>query len=577
MKEEETEQLKEIKPIDWKFPSPAMSYFPDGYIPRPAQIYAVDEIDKAFAAGKRVAVLEAPTGMGKSAVQKCFANAIRAVSGKTHLITSQRLLQVQYLRDWPAPEIEPLQGRSNYPCTHPEAEEGLDAANGVCRRRKKGILRDCLTEGGVPDAVALKLPASCHKCPYWAQLQKCTDNSISLFNFSSFLFQQRIGRFGKRDLMIIDEAHGVEAQLMSFVSCELTEWALSILNIKIDRDLKSKEDVVNFLRDKQVMEKIAARLDKKPGRNPEDLSEDLSRAENEALEELQAKIQTFLEFLDMTDWHVMVEEYPWRDETRRKIKCRPYYASKFANALLFSKADRILCVSATILNIEVWARNLGLSLDEVAFVQTRCDFPVENRPIYLEFCGNMGRKWFSPKENPDNPTQPKFVEKVTRILKRHEGQRGIIHCHSFELSKVLRNEVASPRFLFQDQFEDKDAMLAEHAKRTDSVIVAPAMTEGLDLKDDLGRFAIIAKVPWASLGDPIVKERANRDPDWYAWNTALRWVQAAGRTIRSKTDWSYTYLLDQGFDQFLSRYRKMVPTWVLEAMRRYAPKEVRRT
>lgn len=574
---------------EWNFePEAILARFPEGFRPRPQQEAAIRQINAAYRAGKRVVVLEMPTGGGKSFICYAFAAAVADV-GRTHFLTIQKTLQDQYTRDFPSPKLEVLKGRANYPC--PKNSE--NCANGSCTERKKGILLGCLDappgwpvdEDGDPKgllaaAVQLELEPCYHRCPYWKQLQICHDHRITLFNFSSFLFQQRIGRFGHRNLMIVDEGHNVESQLMNFVSMELTEWALSIIGVRINRRITSKEQFVEWLREEEVLTKIGDRL-KEMAEYPgdESIPEDLSRAETECLKELQGKLGNFMRFLDKTEWVLETQDYrDRRGESTRKIVARPLYAKDFANDLLFDYADRILVMSATILDVDVWAENLGLARDEVALVQTPNEFPVENRLIHMEYAGNMGRKWFSPEQNPQDPTKPKFVRKIKQIMERHQGQRGIIHCHSFELARILREEVADPRFLFQDDYKgDKQAMLADHAERTDSVIVAPAMHEGYDLRDGLSRFQVIAKVPWPSLGDKVVKERASRDDRWYAWLTALKIVQSYGRSIRSKDDWAMTYIIDSGFDGFYGRHGgRMIPRWFAEALKKYAPKEIRR-
>ena len=43
------------------------------------------------------------------------------------------------------------------------------------------------------------------------------------------------------------------------------------------------------------------------------------------------------------------------------------------------------------------------------------------------------------------------------------------------------------------------------------------------------------------------------DGRWYNWQTALRLVQACGRSIRSKDDWAKTYILDSAFDRFIKK------------------------
>lgn len=570
----------------WKWTTEqVLAHFPKGFTPRDPQKETIKQVVDAFAAGKRFAVIEMPTGGGKSFICYSFADCLREHGG-THFLTIQKTLQDQYQRDFPAPMIEALKGRSNYPCTHPDAGPDDDAAHGVCSRQKKGILADCLTpeadayvDGSaspVRAAVALELPPSCHKCPYWEQLQKCADSGVTLFNFSSFLFQRRIGRFDKRALMIIDEAHNVEAQLMAFVSLELTEWTLSLVNVKIGKTITSKAQFVEWLRETELCQKVDEAI--KSAQKGVDDGDEFSKEEGDALTELQMKIQNFMSYLDKTEWILETVAYEDRNgDDRRKIVARPLYAKDFAQDLLFKNADRVLFMSATILDVNVWAENLGIKPGEIAHIQSPCDFPVENRPIHLEYAGNMGFKYFTSQQNPKDPTKPKFITKIQQIMRRHEGQRGIIHCHSFELSKILKYDVADPRFLFQDDFKgDKNKMLEAHAKRADSVMVAPAMHEGFDLKDDLSRFQVIAKVPWPSMMDKVVSERMNIDNRWYAWLTALKLVQSIGRSVRSKTDWAYTYILDQGFDGFLARNGQMVPRYIKDALQKYAPKQVRR-
>jgi Rad3-related DNA helicase len=512
------------------------------------------------------------------------------------MLTSQKILQDQYAADYPAPDIETIKGRANYSCTHRDAHpDGQNAADGVCRSKNKGILPECVSDEAGPiakaadmtvlqAAVGLALPPSCHHCPYWAQLQRVHDAQISLFNFSSFLFQQRIGRFAPRALMIIDEAHNTETQLMNYVTLELSEWTLSLVGIKIDRDIRSKSEFLEWLAETDLVQLVlrkikAAESDERLGDEDSDsLGDDLSAAELDALKELDAKLANFMAFLEKTEW--ILEVVKFNDKRtgtdRKKIVARPLYAKDFAQDLLFRHAERVVFMSATILDVDVWARNLGISKDDVELIRTPCDFPIENRLIYKDYCGNMGFKYFSREQNPKDPTEPKFVLKVTEILERHKGQRGIIHCHSFSLAKILYNGVDTDRFLFQDHFDSKEEMLAEHGRRTDSVIVAPAMHEGLDLKGSLSRFQVIAKVPWPNMQDRVIKTRMDRDSAWFSWLTALKMVQSYGRSIRSKDDWATTYLLDAGFESFIWKSGKMLPDWFHDALKRGAPKEVRR-
>ena len=52
-------------------------------------------------------------------------------------------------------------------------------------------------------------------------------------------------------------------------------------------------------------------------------------------------------------------------------------------------------------------------------------------------------------------------------------------------------------------------MYEEHLVSKDpTILVSPSLMEGIDLVDDLSRFQIIVKVPYASLGDKHVKKKS---------------------------------------------------------------------
>jgi Rad3-related DNA helicase len=83
----------------------------------------------------------------------------------------------------------------------------------------------------------------------------------------------------------------------------------------------------------------------------------------------------------------------------------------------------------------------------------------------------------------------------------------------------------------------------------------------LDLKDDLSRFCIICKMPYANIADKWVKTRLTLDPNWYANHTAETLVQMCGRSVRSKDDFATTYILDEDFLRFAETYYYLLPDW----------------
>ena len=97
------------------------------------------------------------------------------------------------------------------------------------------------------------------------------------------------------------------------------------------------------------------------------------------------------------------------------------------------------------------------------------------------------------------------------------------------------------------------------------MLVSPSLREGVDLPDDFLRFQIVTKMPFPDLGDPWTRARQERDPRWYALETAKALVQAYGRSCRHAEDHGVTYVLDAQFARFLRQYRVLLPPWFLDA------------
>jgi ATP-dependent DNA helicase DinG len=87
----------------------------------------------------------------------------------------------------------------------------------------------------------------------------------------------------------------------------------------------------------------------------------------------------------------------------------------------------------------------------------------------------------------------------------------------------------------------------------------------VDLPDDFLRFQVLTKLPYPDLGDPWTAARRERDPRWYAIETAKGLLQAYGRSCRHAEDHGVTYVLDAQFARFLQHYRVLLPEWFLDA------------
>ena len=209
-------------------------------------------------------------------------------------------------------------------------------------------------------------------------------------------------------------------------------------------------------------------------------------------------------------------------------------------------------LSATIIDKQTFCQTLGISQKDCSFISIPSPFDPKNRPVIFSPVGSMSAKCI-------DTTLPLLSKAVEEVLKHHKGEKGIIHCKTFKIANYIRNNVRSSRFIIHNS-GNRDEMLQKHIKsKTDSVLLSPSMTEGVDLKDDASRFQIICKVPYPYLGDKLVKKRMNKFPGWYSLQTAKTIVQSAGRSVRSEKDHAITYILDRDFDRFLNNNLSLFP------------------
>jgi Rad3-related DNA helicase len=564
---------------------------------RDGQKEAIEFALKSFNEGKKIVILECPTGSGKSAIGMTVADMVPA----SYYITITKILQDQLADDFGGRLIT-LKGRNAYPCTFykREGQKLVDrmlwtadklreahksyptCATGYCRTKENrdqpgaspSYCSRCMPQGGPQGDGKMKgdldidqLPYSRYSaCPYYEKVFSAINARKVTMNFSSFLYQTCMTkRFDEpRDLMIIDECHNIEPQLLDFVSFSINDLHLQQHGIFIP-DLSSPYDYYVWLIDTKVATILAEVVKKARNEDNFKLADDLEYT----LKKFQMFIHRIEESDDdrTTEW---VSDYEERlnnngEVQYRSVTIRPVFATAFANKLLFKYADRILLMSATVLDVNVVCRSLGLDKSQIAAKRLRNRFPVKNRPIYLRTVAKM-----TGGKSAMHKWAPQLVDGVNDIMDKHEGEKGIIHTHNFAIMEYLMNYCnsdAKNRFLCQRDFFNKTKMLEEHGRLDDSVIIAPAMHEGVDLVDDMSRFQIICKVPFANFFDnQQLARRVEIDRRYYIWLTALKLVQMYGRSIRSQDDHAMTYVLDESIYRFLDDAKNMLPIWFKEAI-----------
>jgi ATP-dependent DNA helicase DinG len=530
-----------------------LGHFPAGATPRPEQARLLAALADALAEieddprAPHVLLIEAPPGVGKSHVAMTLARW----SGDAYLLTSQKHLQDQYEREFGG-ELALVKGRDNYPCERYPGGS-VPTSRGMCRRPRGPA---CACPYGRAKQAALNAPIFCTNTAYFATLRHWHAEQLR-----------------RRRLLIVDEAHNLEGQLVGvftvrFTHDEMRAWfggplprlpladdyrallaghveQLEAQRVQIDRRLET-------LRPPELPAELF--LEMPPTREEQDLLE-----QREQLEGALARLTFFLD-ADDREWIV---RYP--DHAGAELALVPLTVAGMARALFAECAEVTVLSSAYLGHRAVLAEYFGLEEDEVRVLTTGSPFALEQRPVVYRPVGALSHATRARLE-------PALFAEVATILAAHPGDKGLIHVPSYEAGRRLVHDLGarapreSRRLLWIDSAGGKSGALQLHrASPLPTVLVSPSLREGVDLPDDFLRFQVLTKLPYPDLGDPWTAARRERDPRWYAVETAKALLQTYGRSCRHADDHGVTYVLDAQFARFLQRYRVLLPEWFLDA------------
>ena len=519
---------------------------------RNAQSLALDAIERAYRENKKFIIIEAPTGVGKSGIAIAAASHAKTIptygafEAGAYILSPQKTLTAQYMKDFASLGLLELKGKANYWCS--EFDTDCDTAG--------------LLHAGRPDEDAGDNRSNDDCCEYKHAKRAFRACPMGVTNFAYYLNEtQYSGQLKNRQMLILDEGHNTEGQILGFTDTEITpkrceeilcgaapfikpgenskthEWLTSVFVPKMQEYLRMMEELMmeaKYTQNRDDMIKYGRKLD--------------------AADKFLCRLNRFINSDDPGNWLC------WSDKGSNVLTIKPLTATLYADEVLFRKANKILIMSATILDFKTFMRNLGIDPNDAICLAVPSEFPVENRPIFYRPVGLMSHKYIEQ-------TLPKMGAMVTKIVQKYAKHKGITHTHSYRINKAVVEDVKAAGL--QDRVlthtgemqGSRDLAVQKHLSSPDpTVLFSPSMTEGLDLKEDLARFGIICKVPYPFM-DPYVKARMQRDPAWYEWLTALTIVQATGRIVRSKTDKGHFYILDGSFEYFLTKNQSVLPKW----------------
>jgi Rad3-related DNA helicase len=521
-----------------------MDYWPFPYPPRQNQEIALPWL--AANQDKRYLILEAPVGAGKSNIGLVYS-LFRG--SNAFVLTPQRILQEQYEESFQTtPEIDlaSFYGKSNYQCHTKNA--------------------DC--------SVGSLVKPRCKDCPYDNARDNAKSSHNTVMNYAlglgvwafTRLFKSKDGEPVSRNLMILDECHTLEESLVGFDALAITEWRCKKYNVKWQR-CDTLKKACNYLRDvyfpkmKEVVNDLASDLEYLKDKTPSDLTKgelnklkELAALETHVFEEVIVfSSAQDAEIEKLSQAFVLVND-PKMFEFKRLSGARAF------RNIVEPMADQFLFMSSTVLDKDGFCRDLGIDPNDAAFLSLQSEFDVSNRPVYYMPQHKMNYKWTE-----DAAGKKRMLETIEKLLEMHDGESGIIHTGNFKIAEWLCDNLDIEQQIFSHNpgsGDDRNAIIkAFIASPKPGVLISPSSTEGLDLKGDLGKFAIFAKVPFGSLGDQWIKRRMEMSKTWYQRRALIDIIQGGGRIVRGPEDTGSVYILDQSFGFLKSQTNTMIPRW----------------
>lgn len=509
--------------------------------PRKGQREIIEKIIDAYSSGKKYVILNAPTGTGKSIIGYSIAKYFKSA----YILTSQKVLQEQYYNDLSIPMVL---GRSNYAC---KENPNLTCEMGACFRNPKKM---CKKQGAIT-------------CPYYIERSNCFGSPFSNLNYSYFIAMTNTELLTPRNLIIADECHNLESELLKQCTVKIDENLLKFINnskIKVpmpsdSTSSKCKWLVIDFYEQiKMDFLYLKSKLNKLENFKSTREHKLLTSKYN-LLEKLIISVKSISEQLEKKEKIIVTQEKDF-------IEFKMLHGKNIFKSVMEPYGNVFLFMSASILNYKCYVKDLGLNIEDVEYIECESQFPVENRLIHYLPVGSMS---FKSK----NETMPKLISKIDQLLKANKNVKGIIHTGNYDIAEKIISGLSfsdQATRLLMPKGKERQMILDTFFNSTKPyVLISPSLTEGIDLKEDLSRLCIICKVPYANLMDKWTKTRMTENQEWYLNLACMSLVQMTGRSIRSETDYASTYILDSDFLNLAKNSINIFPKWWQESVVTY--------
>lgn len=533
------------------------SIFPDEYTPTKKQISLLDKIESGLNKSKFV-ICSAPTGSGKSLIARTLANlSSDPTQEKRRLINSYEAFKQDFTGNYTNSEEckeEPPSGafaltitktlQDQYSTLFKNTDILKGKINYACN------IDDSYNVNFAPCTFVSKLKETCWEkgtCSYYTDRNEALLSRFAVLNYKMFLALPE--HVKHKNIIICDEASELEEELVRQFSADidyeqLKQCGINIKMLVSDNHARARAWLY------ELIEKVTAVI------------EDITQIGAKKLEMLSKGDIVRFQYLKNLHSSLTTIDSMWNeceyiiDVSATRVTFTPLHAHTLTK-YIFDYADKIILMSATIIDPEHFAKSLGIK--EYSYVECESDFEPSKSPIYISSTNKINYKTLKI-------VLPKICTQIEQIVNHHKNEKGIIHTHTQEIANIIQDKIGkNSRYLFRDTTSTNENILKEHCETQDpTVLVSPSLVYGVDLKDDLARFQIIVKLPFLPLSSKRIKRLFDIDKEWYENKMLSATVQAAGRATRNKDDYSVTYILDSNFINVVKRARRKLPNHFID-------------
>ena len=529
----------------------------EGFNPRSSQIKLINKINYAIGKGYRNIILEAGTGIGKSAIATTIANMYE----DSYILTMTKQLQEQYLDDFRSMLVE-IKGKGNYPCNY------------------KGSCDFCIKA-----EYNLK---KCSTCPFQIALKRAKDSENVITNYDFLYYMGVVNQMlDTRELLILDEAHNLERKMLALSSYELnreyisTKFGIDIFEpitakIKSLTNLKTKPNYWIELSNKLIsickkrIEKIEEKYKGDVQVSLDDFESNPSKYSSHNLIEkqiLESDMKNFAMISSGVKHNELIIDLPENNVIESgkmdiSAEFKPFSVSDETQKLL-SMGNIRLFLTGTLGDKDKFCKWNNIDINETYYIYEKSPFDIKNRPIYPVFVGSMSGK----RKGIPNWKNPKAILKVKELLDKHPNEKGVIHTSSNEQAYWIMDYLKDYPILFVGGSNRNEVLRKFSKSDKNLILIGASIKDGVDFKGDLCRFQIVFKVPYPQLNEQV-KYRKDLDPSWYYYQAVMALMQAYGRGIRDKHDYCVMYVIDSDFEKLYDYNKNFFNEYFMEAIKK---------